>query len=150
MVIYLASDHGGFELKEKLKSWLIERGTAGEDLGAYNLNPEDDYPDYIFPAAKKVVDNPGSLAIIIGRSGNGEVMVANKVFGIRAALCTSEAMAKKAREDNDANILSLGADFISFEEAKKIVTTFLETHFSKAERHLRRLQKIKTYEESCC
>ncbi|MCL5784930.1 MAG: RpiB/LacA/LacB family sugar-phosphate isomerase [Patescibacteria group bacterium] len=147
MVVYIASDHGGFELKEKLKIWFAQNQITLKDLGADELRTEDDYPDYIFPLAQKVVSGHDSLGIIIGRSGNGEAIAANKVKGIRCAVCLNEQMAKKAREDNNANILSLGADYINFDQAKNIIETFLETPFSAAERHVRRLQKIEDFEQ---
>lgn len=147
MVVYLGSDHGGFELKEQLKGWLAENSYTVDDLGAYSLNPQDDYPDFIVPVAEKVSASPGNMGIILGRSGNGEAIAANKIDGVRAAVCTDEEMARKARIDNDANILSLGADFIDFDTAKRIVKTFLETPFSNGERHIRRLEKI-TEEEA--
>lgn len=146
MKIFIGSDHGGYELKEELKGFLEELGYEVEDMGAHTLDPDDDYPDFIFPTAEKVAQNPGNMGIVIGRSGNGEAMAANKVKGIRAALCWNEEIARKAREHNDANVLSLGADFVSVEKAKKIVKTFLETPFSGEERHKRRLQKIANYE----
>lgn len=148
MKVYIGVDHGGYQLKEELKKYLSELGYAVEDVGAHELNPEDDYPDYVFPTAESVARNSGSMGIVIGRSGNGEAIAANKVKGIRAALCWNEEVAKKAREHNDANVLSLGADYISLDEAKNIVKTFLETPFSEEERHKRRIEKISEYETS--
>ncbi len=150
MKIYIASDHGGYDLKEKLKIFLAEMGNEVVDIGTHNPAPGDDYPDFIIPLAEEVAvqcaQNKECLGIVLGRSGNGEAIAANKVKGIRAAVCIIPARAKKAREDNDANILSMGADYISLDEAKEIVKTFLETPFSNAERHVRRLQKITDYE----
>ena len=145
-MIYLASDHGGYELKELLKSFLKEEGFEAQDLGAYSLDPNDDYPDFIIPLARKVAQEPGSLGIISGRSGNGEAIAANKIKGIRAAVCTNEEMARKAKEHNDANILSLGADYMSIDQAKNVVKAFLDTPFSNDERHMRRIEKIKKIE----
>jgi len=145
-MIYLATDHGGYELKELLKSFLKEEGFEVQDLGAYSLDPNDDYPDFIIPLARKVVQEPGSLGIISGRSGNGEAIAANKIKGIRAAVCTNEEMARKAKEHNDANILSLGADYMSIDQAKNVVKAFLDTPFSNDERHMRRVEKIKKIE----
>ena len=147
-MIYLGSDHGGYELKEIVKQFLTENNLTFEDLGADNLNPQDDYPDFIIPVAQKVASNPSSLGIILGRSGNGEAIAANKVKGVRAAVCLNEEMAKKAKEHNNANVLSLGADYISLDEAKKIVKVFLDTPFTNDERHIRRINKIKKIEES--
>lgn len=141
-MIYLGSDHGGYELKEHLKRWLEGEDHEVTDLGAHSLDPQDDYPDFVIPVAEKVASEPGSLGVIAGRSGNGEAIAANKVKGIRAALCLNEEMARKAKEHNNANILSLGGDYISADEAVKILKTFLDTQFSGDERHVRRLGKI--------
>ena len=146
-MVYLGSDHGGFDLKETIKNFLKENNFPFEDLGATSLNPEDDYPDFIIPVTQKVASSTDSLGIILGRSGNGEAITANKVKGIRAAVCLNEEMARKAREHNDANVLSLGADYINMDEAKKIVKVFLTTNFSNEERHVRRIEKIKNLEE---
>lgn len=147
-MIYLGADHGGFELKEELKKDLAASGIETEDMGATSLNPNDDYTDFIIPVAKKVASNEDSFGIIIGRSGNGEAIAANKINGVRAALCLNEKMADKARDHNNANILSLGADYITSGEAKKIVKAFIETPFSNEERHIRRLNKIKELEKT--
>lgn len=143
-MIYLGTDHGGYKLKEEIKNWLIENHTKVKDLGAYSFDPEDDYPDFIIPVAKRVASDPSSLGIIIGRSGNGEVIAANKIKGARAALCLNEEMANKAKQHNNANILSLGADYITQDVAKKIVKVFIKTPFSNEERHVRRLKKIES------
>lgn len=148
MKIFIGSDHAGFNLKEELKRYMLEHGYNVEDMGANKIDPEDDYPDYVVPVAQNVAQNPGSMGIVIGRSGNGEAIMANKVKGIRAALCTNEEMAYKAKADNDANILSLGADFLDLETAKRIVKVFLETPFSNEERHVRRVKKIEYYEST--
>jgi len=147
-MVYLGTDHGGYQLKEEIKAYLAQNNISAEDLGAHTLDPEDDYPDFIIPVAKKVTSDPASLGIIIGRSGNGEAIAANKVRGIRAALCLNEEMARKARQHNDANILSLGADYITQDEAKRIVRTFIETNFSNEDRHIRRIEKIKKIEKA--
>lgn len=150
MRVYVASDHGGFKLKEELKKHLQERGDEVVDVGNTKLDPNDDYPDFILPLAEKVAlrqaQGKPAFGIVLGRSGNGEAIAANKVKGIRAALCLNEIMAQKAREHNDANVLSLGADYIDLETAKKVVETFLGTPFSEAARHKRRLDKISSYE----
>lgn len=147
MKVYLAADHGGFQLKEELKVYLCELGYEVEDMGTYQLNPTDDYPDFILPTAKKVAGDPASIGIVLGRSGNGEAIAANKVKGIRAAVCLNEKMAQKAREHNHANILALGVDFVSLELAKIIAKTFLETGWLSEDRHTRRINKIIQYEE---
>lgn len=147
-MIYLGADHGGFKLKEEIKDYLASQGIKTEDMGAVSLNPGDDYTDFIIPVARKVASTPDSLGIVIGRSGNGEAIAANKIKGIRAALCLNEKMAEKAKDHNNANILSLGADYISLEDAKKIVQKFLDTPFSNEERHIRRLKKIEGLEKT--
>lgn len=148
MKIYIASDHGGFNLKEELKKYLQKVGHEVEDFDNKSYESEDDYPDFVFPLAEKVAAEPESLGVVLGRSGNGEAMAANKVKGIRAALCLNETMAKKAREHNDANVLALGADYIDEKTAKEIVETFIKTPFSEEERHKRRIEKISSYETS--
>lgn len=147
MKVYIASDHGGFDLKKSLIEFLENLNYQVEDLGSKAKDLQDDYPDFVIPLAEKVVRENG-LGIIIGRSGVGEAIAANKVKGARAAVCVSEKMARKAREDNQANILSFGADYISLDLAKKIVEIFLKTDFSKADRHVRRIEKIFSYESS--
>ncbi|OGM11986.1 hypothetical protein A2Z22_04875 [Candidatus Woesebacteria bacterium RBG_16_34_12] len=146
MKIYIASDHGGYQLKGELKDHLTSLGYAVEDIGAFRLNPLDDYTDFVFPLAEKVGQSGTSLGVVVGRSGNGEAIAANKVKGVRAAVCLNEAMAQKSREHNNANILALGSDFIDLETAKKIVNAFLETTYPALERHQRRLDKIAEYE----
>lgn len=148
MIVYLGADHGGFELKENLKKYLTELGYELDDLGAHTLNPDDDYTDFVFPVAQKVAQDPRNRGIVIGRSGQGEAIATNKVKGIRAAVCFSEEMAKRTRDHNNSNILSLGADFIDIESAKRIVKVFLETPFPGEERHVRRLKKIEEIEKS--
>ncbi len=141
--IYVAADHAGFHLKRQLIQYLQVKGYEVEDCGAFELNEGDDYPDFIIPCAKKVADNEGSLGIVIGGSGNGEQIAANKVKGIRAALYYGGdfRIAKLAREHNNANVLSLGARFLTPEEAKKALTAWLEAEFEGG-RHERRIEKI--------
>jgi len=144
-MIYLASDHRGFELKEKIKDWLTEWGYQYSDLGAFDYNPDDDYPDFISKAAKKISqDSENSKAIILGGSGQGEAMVANRYKGVRAAVYYggSEKVIVLSREHNDANVLSLGTFFIDEETAKKAIKLWLETSFPGEERHVRRINKI--------
>ncbi|MBP9711316.1 MAG: RpiB/LacA/LacB family sugar-phosphate isomerase [Candidatus Pacebacteria bacterium] len=142
--IYLASDHAGFELKEALISHLREMGHEIEDVGPITHDPQDDYPDYLLPMAAQVAQNKGSFGIGIGGSGQGEAMVANRVKGARAAVYYGEKddMLKLSREHNDANILSIGARFVSGEEAKRAVDLWLATPFTGEERHARRLAKF--------
>ncbi|MBI2594477.1 RpiB/LacA/LacB family sugar-phosphate isomerase [Candidatus Curtissbacteria bacterium] len=147
MKIYLATDHAGFEFKEKIKAFLQEKGYDVEDCGAFELNPIDDYPDFIVPAAKKVSQNPGSFGIVLGKSGAGECIVANKIKGIRAFLGVNEQNVRLAREHNNANVLSIGSEIVDEPTAKKLVELFLNTPFSNEERHKRRIEKIKQLEQ---
>ena len=148
MKIFIGTDHAGFELKEKIVPFLKELGCDVVDKGAYELNKEDDYPDFVKPVAGAVADERGSFGIILGGSGEGEEISANKIEGIRAAeyYGGNLEIVKLAREHNDANILSLGARFVGEEEAKKAVKIFLETKFSGDERHIRRINKIEGIE----
>lgn len=145
MKIIFASDHAGYELKERLKSFLIDLGYEIDDAGAHALNLEDDYTDFIPKAAKAVSQNPEDLrAIIIGKSGQGEAIAANRFPGVRAAVYYGGApdIISLSRKHNDSNVLSLGAGFLDAEEAKEAVRAWLETPFSTEERHRRRIAKI--------
>lgn len=147
--VYLATDHAGFELKEKIKAFLTKAGHEVRDFGAYQYDKDDDYPDFISKAAEAVSDDPESQAIILGGSGQGEAMVANKFPNVRAAVYygKAETVPCLTREHNDSNILSLGARFLTEEEAIKAVKLFLQTPFSNESRHIRRIEKIKRLEE---
>jgi ribose 5-phosphate isomerase B len=140
--IYIAADHRGFSLKEKLGAYLKERGYEVEDLGALEHNKEDDYPDFAKLVSEKVALNPGSRGILICGSGIGIAIAANKHKGIRAGTVMKPEQARAAVNDEDLNVLALSADYSTEEEAKEIVKAFLGTKFSGAERHKRRLQKI--------
>jgi ribose 5-phosphate isomerase B len=144
MKIFIASDHAGFELKESLYAFLRERGVEVEDCGAFDLNPQDDYPDFILVMASKVAQNKGTFGIAIGGSGQGEAMMANRVKGARAAVYYgySQEILKLSREHNNANILSLGARYLSVEQARDAVALWLGTGFSGEERHARRIAKL--------
>lgn len=146
MKIFIASDHGGFYLKEELKSFLENKKYSVVDVGNKEFEKRDDYPDFVFPLAQSVAKSRGGLGIVLGRSGIGEAIAANKVKGVRAALCLNKKLAQKAREHNHANVLSLGADYVSSTTAKDIVLVFITTHISQSSRHKRRVQKIKKYE----
>ncbi len=152
MKIYIGTDHAGFELKEELKKFLEDLGCEVEDKGAYEFNREDDYPDFILPVVKAVAEDIArdldSRGIVIGGSGQGEAIVANKVKNIRAAVVYDEYIARMSREHNDANIVSLGTRTLSADKAKKLVKLWLETPFSNEERHKRRIEKIKTIENN--
>ncbi|MCL2736126.1 MAG: ribose-5-phosphate isomerase [Propionibacteriaceae bacterium] len=148
MRVHVGTDHAGFELKNAIKQVLEARGYEVVDHGADAYDSEDDYPSFIIQAAEAVVADPGSLGLIFGGSGNGEVIAANKVRGVRAALIHSHDTAQLARKHNNANIASLGARMHSKEQAIDLVLAFLTTDFTYAERHQRRLDMIKAYEES--
>lgn len=144
--VYLASDHAGFELKSQLIKHLSTDYDV-VDCGAEHYDEQDDYPAFCIDAATRVAANPGSLGIVLGGSGNGEQIAANKVDGIRAALAWSPLIAKLAREHNDANVIGVGARMHTLDEAIEIVETFLQTPFSGAERHARRIAQLATYEQ---
>lgn len=146
MKIYLGTDHAGFEFKENVKKFLTKEGYEIEDCGAFTFDKDDDYPDFISKAAKKTSEDPSSFGIVFGKSGAGECIVANKIKGIRAILGFTEKNVTLARTHNDANILSLGSEFVSNDKACSLIKLFLETPFSNEERHIRRINKIKTIE----
>jgi ribose 5-phosphate isomerase B len=148
MKIYIASDHGGYFLKEELKKYLLEKGHKVEDVGNTRYEPNDDYPNFIFPLAQKVARDKSGFGVVLGRSGVGEMIAANKVKGIRAAVCFNQKVARKAREHNNANIISFGADYVGATSAKRMLDVFLRTHFSQAKRHRRRVEKITRYESA--
>lgn len=145
MKIFIATDHAGYELKEKLVSFLREElSHEVVDFGAETYDPEDDYPTYIQKAAKAVSEDTEARGIIFGGSGQGEAMVANRFKGVRATVYYGgpRNIITLSREHNNANVLSLGARFVSEEEAKEAVALWLQTDFSDDERHLRRIEQI--------
>jgi ribose 5-phosphate isomerase B len=146
--VYLGSDHAGFELKARLVQWLTGAGHEPVDCGPASYVPDDDYPVYVMRAAAAAVAEAGSLGIVIGGSGNGEQMAANKIRGVRAALVWSTETARLARLHNNANVLSLGAREYSVEDAVGFAKVFVETPFSGEPRHERRLAMIAAYEAS--
>lgn len=146
MKIFIAADHGGFYLKQELIAYLESLGHQVTDFGAQKFVAKDDYPDYVFPLAKALSLEGRALGVILGRSGNGETIAANKVKGVYVAHCVNEKMAIKAREHNNANAIALGAEYTPITAAKRIVTAFIKTPFSSASRHQRRVKKIKDYE----
>jgi ribose 5-phosphate isomerase B len=146
MRVHIGSDHAGFELKNYLVSSLIAEGHDVVDHGPEAYDAEDDYPVYCIPAAEGAVAEPGSLAIVIGGSGNGEQIAANKVIGTRAALAYNLETAKLGRQHNDANVISIGARMHTEEEALELVRIFLSTPFSGDPRHARRIQLLADYE----
>jgi ribose 5-phosphate isomerase B len=146
MRVYLGADHAGYELKAHLSSVLAAQGYDVVDVGARRYDPEDDYPVFCFHAATKAVADPGSLAVVIGGSGNGEQIAANKVPGVRAALAWNTETARLAREHNDANVVAIGGRMHTLDEATDIVGVFLATPFSQDERHKRRIAQVAEYE----
>ena len=143
MKIHLATDHAGLELKEKVKLYLSDLNYEVIDHGAYEYDALDDYPDFIFPCANAVSNDPESRGIILGGSGQGEAMAANRVKGVRAAVFYNgpDEIIKLSRQHNNANILSLGARFMSEEEIYKVIEVWLSTDFESG-RHLRRIEKL--------
>lgn len=148
MRVHLASDHAGFELKAHLVTWLARNGYEPVDHGADSYDELDDYPPFCIHAAEATVSDPGSLGVVIGGSGNGEQMAANKVKGVRAALAWNVETASLARQHNNANVVSVGARMHSEEVATQIVQSFLTTTWSEADRHQRRIDMLDVYEST--
>ncbi|MET0766443.1 MAG: ribose-5-phosphate isomerase [Aeromicrobium sp.] len=148
MRVHIAADHAGFELKTHLIAWLTANGYEAVDHGAHGYDAEDDYPPFCVAAAPAARDEPGSLAIVIGGSGNGEQIAANKVEGARAALAWSTETASLARQHNNAQVVAVGARMHTAEEATAIVEAFLTTPWSDAARHQRRIDMLLAYEET--
>lgn len=150
MRIHIATDHAGLEFKNKLSEHLQRNGHEVVDHGAYEYNPEDDYPGFIISAAETVAKEQAegveTLGVVFGGSGNGEQMAANKVRGIRAALVWNDSTAQLARQHNNANVISLGARQHSEEEVLHLIDVFIAEPFSGDERHVRRIQQISDYE----
>lgn len=146
MKVYLASDHAGFKLKNKVIDYLEYNNILHEDCGDFSPEPGDDYPLFIAKAAEKVSQDPNSRGIVFGKSGAGEEIVANKFTNVRAVLGFSKENVKLARQDNDANVLSLGSEFVSETEVLELVKIFLNTPFSNLQRHIRRIEEIKKLE----
>jgi len=146
--VYLGSDHAGFELKVHLVKHLTDAGHEVVDVGPTTYDADDDYPPYCVEAARRVVADDGSLGVVIGGSGNGEQIAANKVPGCRAALGYNTETARLAREHNDAQVLGVGGRMHTVEEATAIVETFLATSFSGAARHAKRIELLAEYERT--
>jgi len=143
--IFLAADHAGFRLKEYIKKYLLKSGYEVEDKGAFSINPNDDYPDFILPAAKEVAKDPAARkGIVLGGSGQGEAIAANKIRYIRAVVYYGgpSKILKLSKTHNNANILSLGARFLTKDKAIKAVKLWLATDFSNEARHARRIAKV--------
>lgn len=143
MKVFIASDHAGFKLKEEIKKFLEKEKIEFEDVGNFKYKKDDDYPDFIIPCVKKVVKEKG-MGIVLGHSGQGEAIAANKVKEIRCCVYYGgdEKIIKLSRQHNAANVLSLGAGFLSKVKAKKVVKIWLKTKFSNQKRHKRRLRKL--------
>jgi ribose 5-phosphate isomerase B len=148
MRVYIGSDHAGFELKNYLVEHLNKQGHDVVDIGPAVYDPEDDYPAFCFHTAARTVADPGSLGVVIGGSGNGEQIAANKVPGVRSALVWKTEIAELGRQHNDANVCAIGARQHTPEEAAGFVDAFLATPFSGNERHQRRIDQLTEYERT--
>ena len=148
MRVYLGSDHAGFELKAHLVNHLAKQGYDVVDVGPHAYDPEDDYPAFCLTTGAKVVADPGSLGFVIGGSGNGEQIAANKIEGVRSALVWRVEIAQLARQHNDSNVCSIGAREHTPEEAAAFVDAFLATPFSGNTRHQRRIDQLADYERT--
>ena len=148
MRVYLGSDHAGYELKMHLVNHLSKQGHDVVDVGPHVYDPEDDYPSFCLHTGAKVVADEGSLGVVIGGSGNGEQIAANKIDGVRAALVWRTEIAQLARQHNDANVISLGAREHTLDEATSFVDVFLATPFSGNPRHARRIAQVADYEQT--
>ena len=146
MRIHIGSDHAGLELKAELVKHLTGNGHDVTDHGPHEYDALDDYPDFCIPAAEAVAKDPTSLGIVLGGSGNGEQMAANKVKGIRAALAWSIETAKLSRDHNNANVIAVGGRMHGVSFVKEIIDTFIASPFSNDERHIRRIKKISDFE----
>lgn len=147
MQIGIAADHGGFELKETVKSFLENEGFQIKDFGAYQLDLGDDYPDFIIPLARSIASKELDRGIAICGSGVGAAVAANKIAGIRAALINDYFSAHQGVEDDDMNIICLGGRVTAFASAEELITAFLNAKYIGAERHKRRLEKVRELEK---
>ena len=148
MRVHIGGDHAAYELLGELVSFLEAEGHEVTNHGPHTLDPEDDYPVFVLRAAEAVAADPDSLGVVLGGSGNGEQMAANKVAGIRAALCYNAELATLAREHNNAQVISIGGRMNTVDEAKAMVAAFLATPFAGAPRHQRRIDMVSAYEAS--
>ena len=144
--VHIGGDHAAYDLLNDLVDILTADGHDVVNHGPFEFDAEDDYPVFVLRAAEAVAAEPGSFGVVLGGSGNGEQIAANKVGGVRAALCYSDELARLAREHNDARVISIGARMNTVEQARTMVRTFLSTPFSEGERHSRRLAMIAAYE----
>ena len=149
MKIIVASDHAGFELKNKVRDYLISEGFQVEDMGAAVYDPEDNYPEILLPAALMIVNDPeNTRAIVFGKSGNGEAIICNRLPGVRAAVYHGGNLeiVRLSREHNNSNVLSIGAGFVQEEEAVQAVKMWISTPFSNDERHIKRNEMLDAIE----
>ncbi len=149
-MIYLASDHRGFDLKEHIKTWLVGQGVEVTDLGPHQKHPDDDYPHFAHLVAQNVAQHEASKGIVLCGSGIGIAVAANKLHGIRAGTAMKPEQAHAAVHDEDLNILALSADFLTEAEAREITKAFVDAKFVPQERYVRRLEEIKKLEEQNC
>ncbi len=146
-MIYIGADHGGFELKQHIRTWLAEWGIPYEDIGAHELDPADDYPQFAFTVAEHVAASPSEhRGVLACRSAGGVIVAANKIDGIRAVAVSDVKSAQHSREHNDANVVGLSGDWMTNDQAKETLKVWLTTPFSNDERHLRRIQQISAKE----
>ncbi len=149
MKVYLGADHGGFELKEKIKQWLSLKGLEIEDLGADKLESEDDYVDYALKVAQ-AVSTTSARGLLFCRNGFGMMIAANRWLGVRCGLAFDPKAVGRGRSDDDINCLSLPADYLNLDQAKTMIEVFLETPFSDQEKYIRRIEKLEAIEEDGC
>ena len=135
--IILASDHGGFELKEQIKLYLTKKGLEFVDVGAFSFDAKDNYPDFVTPLVKQVRANKNSIGIYACRMGTGPAMMANRFSGVRAAVCTSVDYAYFAREHQDANVLCVGGDVLTMEQTREVIDVFLNTKYGGGRHQVR-------------
>jgi len=148
MRVFIGTDHAGLEFKEHLKKVLVDTGHEPVDCGAFEYDPQDDYPPFCFEVGERTVAEPGTLGVVIGGSGNGEQIAANKVPGIRAALAWNIETAKLARQHNNAQIVAIGARQHSLDEAAELAAAFVAEPFSEDPRHQRRIDELAKYEKT--
>ncbi|AKG42973.1 ribose-5-phosphate isomerase [Streptomyces xiamenensis] len=146
MRVYLGSDHAGYELKNHLVDWLTAHGHEPVDCGPHAYDAQDDYPPFCLRTAEAVAADPDALGVVIGGSGNGEAIAANKVAGVRCALAWSVETAKLGRQHNNANVVGIGARMHTTDEATTFVEVFLATPYSGEDRHTRRIDMLSAYE----
>ncbi len=145
--LFIGADHGGYELKEALKEWLTQSFQEVVDCGAFTHDPKDDYPLFAAEVAKKVASTANSVGILLCRSGGGMTIAANKIKGVRAVEIFNQAAAAHAREHNHANVVTLGGDYLTLQQAKEVLDLFLNTAPSQDQRHLRRIKQIHQLEK---